>query len=637
MSFSSSFSSKKEITNNILQYILDDNIDSLQKYFESHSYPIGFFSSDIYTVPRVLSYRPPWVSVAAFFGSNRCFDFLLGFQNNLNDKLGRSPIHFASMGGWIEIIKKLWNSKDCPDSNGDLPVLFAAMFGHIDSCDLLIDKMEPVSDLLSIASRFGHIKLVTHLVEYYHMPIMAQSNSQILSPFHEACLSGHTDIIEYFLSQGADYNSYSFDGKNAINYVVEGGSIIALRFLLKKGAKLSEDSIIEASKYGYIDIVNECIANGIFVDIEIKGQTPIYIAMYYKHPAIVDFLLHKGASIPQTAEFLQLVLKSEYFFVLEHIIVSTPILLDKIPSSDLFNMLLLKGQYEIIVQYLEAINSFDFDEYYMYSWYKQLIELELNDILGILINKWFNPKNTKGLFSFLVKRISQRKTIEISKNMESIVQDLLSHGVFLYDSSSKSETFFRVIESRSIYLLNSLKRIRPEFNLDLFFSKHFEKSWKILYSDTEFFEKAIQIINPECKSLKNQNMLHMLILSPSPKITSLKIILSRSIDTNLVDINGFTPLVLCCISKLYSFAYELLQHGADPSIKDPNGLYPIEIMAKDDNSLFLFHYMVSMNIPLGKAFEIADENNAKFLLNVITPSNNWSSLFIKFCFQCFKK
>jgi ankyrin repeat protein len=91
------------------------------------------------------------------------------------------------------------------------------------------------------------------------------------TPMGEAAKLGNTDIIRQLLKAGADPNSTSDEGQTALHSVARTGNIEAATLLLKHGANLEA-----REQWG--------------------GQTPLMWAASQNQPAMVKFLLSKGAN-----------------------------------------------------------------------------------------------------------------------------------------------------------------------------------------------------------------------------------------------------------------------------------------------------------------------------------------------------
>jgi uncharacterized protein len=101
--------------------------------------------------------------------------------------------------------------------------------------------------------------------------VKATSNYGINAMLLAADISS-TRLIELLLKNGADANSANPDGETALHLVSRSGNIEAAQLLLKAGAKIDPRD-------------------------KLGEQTPLMWAVARRHPAMVEFLLSKGADV----------------------------------------------------------------------------------------------------------------------------------------------------------------------------------------------------------------------------------------------------------------------------------------------------------------------------------------------------
>ena len=82
----------------------------------------------------------------------------------------------------------------------------------------------------------------------------------------------NTELIQLLLKNGADASSANADGETALHLVARAGNVEAAKLLLKAGAKVDA-----REQFG--------------------EQTPLMWAVARRHPAMVEFLLGKGADV----------------------------------------------------------------------------------------------------------------------------------------------------------------------------------------------------------------------------------------------------------------------------------------------------------------------------------------------------
>lgn len=96
----------------LLNSIKKDDVEYLQKSFESKDITKFSFSIDLKIYDPVLQDQPPIISVAAFFGAVKCLNYLIecGLSLLSLDNKSRSIQYFSVAGGNIQVIKILSSS-----------------------------------------------------------------------------------------------------------------------------------------------------------------------------------------------------------------------------------------------------------------------------------------------------------------------------------------------------------------------------------------------------------------------------------------------------------------------------------------------------------------------------------------------
>ena len=60
--------------------------------------------------------------------------------------------------------------------------------------------------LLHIIARFGHLKILKHLLDHYKVDLEV-ANLDAKRPLHEAAQTGHSAIVAFLLEKGANVDS----------------------------------------------------------------------------------------------------------------------------------------------------------------------------------------------------------------------------------------------------------------------------------------------------------------------------------------------------------------------------------------------------------------------------------------------
>ena len=129
----------------------------------------------------------------------------------------------AAEGGYIEDVKQAIadgadvNAKDGyrpVHKLGLTPLNFAAMFGHTEIAELLIDKG---ADVNAKDEKFG------------------------LTPLHNAAESGRKEIAELLISKGADVNAKDTGGETPLDRAIKSKQTETVDLLRKHGGKTGEE------------------------------------------------------------------------------------------------------------------------------------------------------------------------------------------------------------------------------------------------------------------------------------------------------------------------------------------------------------------------------------------------------------
>jgi uncharacterized protein len=185
------------------------------------------------------------------------------------------------------------------NERGQSALLLAVYHGRKEVRDLLISRGLDLE--LHEAAATGHLGRVKLLVEKY--PSHAQSFSPDGFPVLAlAAFMGHSDVVEYLFSKGADVNALASNGSgyNAITAAVTNGHAKVVDWLVKHGANVNHrygpgyTPLLAAAANGHLEIVNLLLDHG--ADLQAKsddGKTALSLSQERGHTAIVDFLRNR--------------------------------------------------------------------------------------------------------------------------------------------------------------------------------------------------------------------------------------------------------------------------------------------------------------------------------------------------------
>ena len=139
----------------ILDSILDDDDETFfQLVSQNNTDDLDYnkrFKLTNYKLPLILSDQPPYSSLCAAFGAEKCFNSLLslfpeGIQSkhfNKTDNKGRHPIHFACFSGNLNILRLYYQAKfdfNISDFTGKTASHYSAISSTLDVIKYLFTK-----------------------------------------------------------------------------------------------------------------------------------------------------------------------------------------------------------------------------------------------------------------------------------------------------------------------------------------------------------------------------------------------------------------------------------------------------------------------------------------------------------------
>ena len=182
-----------------------------------------------------------------------------------------------------ETVKEILNTHTYTDVSNVTPLVIAAMYGHIQVVDILIQKFhvdleqtgtvkyafetQEGATALVCAAAENHFDIVKYLVQ--HGADVNHCTDQNSSPLRDACMDGNVDMAQYLLDHGAD---------------------------IRTAYKNTNTCLIEACRYSHYDIVKCLIKNEADCDfVGDYGRTALHTAA--GDVDIVKLLVESGATI----------------------------------------------------------------------------------------------------------------------------------------------------------------------------------------------------------------------------------------------------------------------------------------------------------------------------------------------------
>jgi ankyrin repeat protein len=192
--------------------------------------------------------------------------------------------------------------------------------------DVLVD---PNNDILSIREMPPLLESASY-DEIAFCTITDQRNADLFdwTPLHFAAEAGQKDIVEYFISTGADVEATNIFNQTPLEFamdknhkeiaklLIEQGIDISLHTAVRLGNLETVKSLVEdvdeinakdsqgrtplyfAAQSGQKDIVEYLITHGADVNAENnRGETPLQLAVYKDHKEIAELLIEHGAGV----------------------------------------------------------------------------------------------------------------------------------------------------------------------------------------------------------------------------------------------------------------------------------------------------------------------------------------------------
>ncbi len=126
----------------------------------------------------------------------------------------------------------------------------------------------------------------------------------------EAVQEGNLEDIIKILSEGADVNQATEDGRTALHFALESWNSSVIKVLLEAGADIDLDMVDEitalrlASEFGKVEVIKELFARGVNLGQAVidPNITALHIASRFGHDKVIGFLLAIGVDVNQTTK-----------------------------------------------------------------------------------------------------------------------------------------------------------------------------------------------------------------------------------------------------------------------------------------------------------------------------------------------
>ncbi|RYP42904.1 hypothetical protein DL770_011946 [Monosporascus sp. CRB-9-2] len=239
-------------------------------------------------------------------------------KNALNEE-GRSAVHIAAHGGFVDILKVLLEAGVDPsikNNRSRTPLHEACWRGEDDIVRVLLDHaLQHGADLniqdedgctpLDDACSAGWESIVTMFLDSEAVNVNCV-DSLGFTPLMTAARYGHGAIVERLLKRDANINQQDDSGWTALKYAARYGHEAIVEHLLKKDANINQQdnkgstALMSAARYGHEAIVERLLKRDANINLQNNdGWTALGWAARYGHAVIVERLLEKDPNINQ--------------------------------------------------------------------------------------------------------------------------------------------------------------------------------------------------------------------------------------------------------------------------------------------------------------------------------------------------
>ena len=235
-----------------------------------------------------------------------CNPATLGLNNS-------TLLHYACVGGHMNIINYLITELQCDptvhsNDDGCLPLHVTCQYGHLKLTKFLINEKNcdpKIRDLngwtlLHYASIGGHMNIIEYLITELHCDPTIRNNYSSL-PLHIACRHGHLNITNFFITeQNCDPTMQDLNGWTLLHHASRGGHMNIVKYLI---TELHCDPTI-CDNYGSLPLHIACHHGHLNItkyftteqncdpeDQDKDGCTPLHYASRGGHMNIVKYLI----------------------------------------------------------------------------------------------------------------------------------------------------------------------------------------------------------------------------------------------------------------------------------------------------------------------------------------------------------
>ncbi|XP_065169761.1 ankyrin repeat and death domain-containing protein 1A-like [Atheta coriaria] len=233
---------------------------------------------------------------------------------NCRNNYGRSPMHWASSRGNLDIMEMLIAAKcdiEARDKYGMRPLLMAAWHGHREAVRLLINtgactnsNNKKLFTLLICAAKNNRVDVIEFLLETLEDVNMDAVDMEGQTALFHAAMEGHAGVVQRLGENGAALDKRNKDSKTALHVASERGHAAVAEYLLAHDADVEakdagdNTSLHLAAQHQQTKLVQVLLDARANPNAEnSKGNTPLHLACSLGCRGILELLLQHSAQI----------------------------------------------------------------------------------------------------------------------------------------------------------------------------------------------------------------------------------------------------------------------------------------------------------------------------------------------------
>ena len=233
---------------------------------------------------------------------------------NCRNKHDRTPLHWASGNGYLEIVKILLDegaSIDAADIFGMDSLLWSAWFGHKNCVQHLLhagakstSRNKHGYTWIHCAIQNNHSNVIELLSEEMQDFDKNIKDNNGRSPLHIACKYGRKEIAYFLIKLGCEPNLKDKLGNTPLHTAAFHGQHQLISTLIDANCVVDDVNNAQltplhiAAKEGFADFCKKILEYNVDINCETDDEvSPLHLAVAGGHNEVCELLLHHGADI----------------------------------------------------------------------------------------------------------------------------------------------------------------------------------------------------------------------------------------------------------------------------------------------------------------------------------------------------